>query len=217
MVINSTVESLSPRKTRRQLLSEWRRGEILQAARRLFAHLGYPATNVEDIAKEASMAKGTVYLYFKSKEEIFAAVLADDLEGLTNKTIEAMSAVETFPDRLTVFLNLRLEYLKHNQDFLKVYLAEFGSRGSRSSLISVVIDKLTRRGIEFMSRCLEQAVTRNEIRAIPAEAAALAIYDLARGFAERHLSGWADLTLEEDLAFTHSLIFNGLQKPGETS
>ena len=212
MVIKVTDPSSAHRKTRKELLSEWRQDEILQAACRIFARLGYSATNVEDIAKEAGMAKGTVYLYFKSKEEIFAAVLARDVESLTDRTIEGMSAVETFADRLTVFLNLRVAYLQHNQDFLRVYFEEFGSRCSRSPLMSEVIDKLFWRSVEFMRHCLEQAIARNEIRPIPVEPAAFAIFDLAKGFAERHLRGWAHLTLEEDVAFTHSLILNGLQK-----
>src|SRR5882724_327139 len=113
MVTKVTELSSALRKTRKDVLSEWRRDEILQAACRIFASLGYSAANVEDIAKEAGMAKGTVYLYFKSKEEIFAAVLARDLESLTDRTIEGMSAVESFADRLTVFLNLRSAYIQH--------------------------------------------------------------------------------------------------------
>src|SRR5882724_8325558 len=100
MVIEMTNQPSPPRKTGKELLSEWRHNEVIEAACRIFARLGYSATNVDDIAKEAAMAKGTIYLYFKSKEEIFAAVLARDLECLINKTIEGMSAVETFADRL---------------------------------------------------------------------------------------------------------------------
>jgi AcrR family transcriptional regulator len=207
-----TVQPSSSRKTRKELLSEWRHGEVLQAARRIFARLGYSAANVEDIAKEAGMAKGTIYLYFKSKEEIFAAVFGNDIESLTDRTIEAMSAVETFGDRLMVFLNLRLAYLRDNQDFVRMYFAEFGGASSCSTVISEIKARHVRRGIEFMRSCLEQAIGRNEIRAVPLEATAFAIFDLARGFAERHLRGWAHLTLEEDVAFTHSLILNGLQK-----
>jgi AcrR family transcriptional regulator len=203
------------RKTRKELLSGWRQDEILQAACRIFARLGYSATNVEDIANEAGIAKGTVYLYFKSKEEIFAAVLARDVESLTDRTIEGMSAAETFAGRLMVFLNLRVAYLQHNQDFLRVYFAEFGSRCSRSAFSSEVIDKLFWRSVEFMRHCLEEAIASNEIPPIPVEPAAFAIFDLAKGFAERHLRGWAHLTLEEDLAFTHSLILNGLRKTND--
>jgi TetR/AcrR family acrAB operon transcriptional repressor len=206
-----TDQQALARKARKELLSEWRHQEILEAARRIFARLSYAATNVEEIAKEAGVAKGTVYLYFKSKEETLAAVLANDLEGLVKKTIEGMSIPKTFAERLTVFLNLRVDYLQHNQDFLRICYDEFGSRCSRSKLISDVIDKPFRRGFDFMCQCLDQAIAQGELRAIQVEPAAFAIFDLARGFAERHLRGWAELSLEEDVAFTHSLILNGLQ------
>jgi TetR/AcrR family acrAB operon transcriptional repressor len=205
-----TNQQTLARKARKELLSEWRHHEILEAARRIFARLSYAATNVEEIAKEAGTAKGTVYLYFKSKEEILAAVLASDLECLVDKTIAGMSTPKTFAERLTVFLNLRSDYLQHNQDFLRICFDEFGSRCSRSKLISEVIDKPFKRGFDFMRRCLEQAIAQGELRAIPVEPAALAIFDLARGFLERHLRGWAQLSLEEDVAFTHSLILYGL-------
>src|ERR1700689_2986545 len=126
MVIDMTQMSEPVRRTRKEVLSAWRHQEVLEAARCIFARLGYAATNVEEIAKEAGMAKGTVYLYFKSKEEVFAALLASDLESLVSKTIDRMSATRTFAERLTVFLNLRLAYLQHNQDFLNIYFAEFG-------------------------------------------------------------------------------------------
>lgn len=211
MVIEVTAMPDPVRRTRKEVLSEWRHQEVLEAARRIFARLGYAATNVEDIAREAGMAKGTVYLYFKSKEEVFAAVLANDLECLTGKTIEDMSAAQTFEDRLAVYLNLKVAYLRHNRDFLRIYFDEFGSRGSRSALVSEVIDKLFWRAMDFMRQCLEQAIAEGELRAIPVEPAAFAIFDLARGFAERHLRGWSHLSLEEDAAFTHTLILKGLR------
>jgi AcrR family transcriptional regulator len=158
------------------------------------------------------MAKGTVYLYFRSKEKVFAAVLARDLEHLTKQLIEGMSAANIFADRLTLFLNLYCSYLQRNQDFTRIYLAEFGVRSSRSTTISEVIDTRFLHATEFMRRCVEQAIYRNEIHDIPVDAAAFAIYDLARGLAERHLHGRVQLTLEQDLAFTRSLILRGLQK-----
>jgi AcrR family transcriptional regulator len=211
MAIELTEVSEPARKTRKEVLSEWRHQEVLEAARRIFARLGYTATNVEDIAKEAGMAKGTVYLYFKSKEDVFVAVLARDLECVTNETIKDMSAAKTFADRLAVYLSLKVAYLRHNQDFLRIYFAEFDSRGSRSALVSEVIDKLFWRSMDFMRQCLEQAIAQGELREIAVESAAFAIFDLARGFAERHLRGWSHLSLEEDAAFTHSLILKGLR------
>jgi AcrR family transcriptional regulator len=200
------------RKTRKELLSELRHQEVVESARHIFARLGYEATNVEEIAREAGMAKGTIYLYFKSKEDVFAAVIASDLQTLTEKTIQGMSAAKTFDEQLRVFLNLRKEYMQHNQDFLRIYFAEFGSRGSRTKLSSEAIDALYWRGVEFMHQCLRQAIERGELRQVPVESATFAIFDVAKGFGERHLRNWANLTMEEDLAFTHSFILKGLAK-----
>jgi len=212
MVSIVTGEPDPARKTRKEVLSEWRHKEILETARRIFASLGYAATNVEEIAREAGMAKGTLYLYYKSKEDVLVAVLASDLESLTNKTIDGMSAAKTFEERLTVFLNLRLAYLQHNQDFLRIYFAEFGGRCTRPARRSEVLDMYFWRAIDFMRQCLQEAMAQGELRAVPVEPAAFAIFDLTKGFLERHLRGWAHLPLEEDLAFTHSLIMNGLRK-----
>jgi AcrR family transcriptional regulator len=189
----------------------WRQRGVTDAARRIFARLGYSAASVEDIAKEAGVAKGTVYLYFRSKEEVFAAVLARDLEQLTRQIIEGMSAANTFADRLTLFLNVYCTYLQRNEDFTRVYLAEFGVRWSRSARIPEVIETRFAQATEFMRRCLKQAVARNEIHDIPVDAAAFTIYDLARGLAERHLHGRVQLTFEQDLTFTRSMILSGLQ------
>ena len=111
------------RNTRRKLLSEWRRHEVLDAVRRIFARLGYAAVNVEKIAKEAGMAKGTIYLYFKSKEEIIAAVIASD----ANRMIKDISDAKTFEERLTVFLNQYLAHLQSNKNLVRIAV-----RSSRS-------------------------------------------------------------------------------------
>lgn len=211
MVSEMTPSPSEPRKTRKEVISEWRHHEVLEAACRIFARQGYGNTNVEDIAKEAGIAKGTIYLYFKSKEEVLAAVLVRDLEALTQQSIDAMSKVDTFAAQLEVFLSTRGAYIRNNEDFLRVFFAEFGGRGSKPTCVTQAVDKLYRQGVEFMSKCLEQAIARGEVRPLAAEAAAFAIHDLARGFGERHLRGSSVLSLEEDLAFAHSLIMNGLK------
>jgi AcrR family transcriptional regulator len=203
-------QSLKPRKTRKEILSVWRQGEVTEAARRIFARLGYSVASMDAIAKEAGMAKGTVYLYFRSKEHLFAAVLAHDLDHLARQIIEGMSVANIFADRLTLFLSLYCTYLQRNQDFTRILLVDSGVRWSRSTMIHEVIETRLLRVTEFMRRCLEQAIARKEIHDVPVDAAAFAIYDLARGLAERHLHGRVKLTLEQDLAFTHSLILRGL-------
>ena len=65
-----------------QSVSERKKTAILDAARAVFSRKGYADAAVEDVAEEAHIAKGTVYLYFKSKEEMYLAALAKDLRAI---------------------------------------------------------------------------------------------------------------------------------------
>lgn len=59
----------SAMKTKQQVVSEFRRTAIVDAARTVFARKGFARGIMDEIANEAKMAKGTVYLYFRSKKE----------------------------------------------------------------------------------------------------------------------------------------------------
>src|SRR5260370_32368855 len=66
-----------------------RRREILMGAARAFAHGGYDATNMDQIAHECGLAKGHIYHYFRSKEEIFTEIRTDAVRRL----IERLTAI----------------------------------------------------------------------------------------------------------------------------
>ena len=56
-----------------------RPGELLSAALDLFVEKGYAATRVEEVARRAGVSKGTLFLYFASKEDLFKAVVRENL------------------------------------------------------------------------------------------------------------------------------------------
>lgn len=69
-----TSADLGHRARRTEIIRAARREEILSAARRVFAKQGFKGTTIADIAAEAGIALGTIYLYFPSKEDVFAAL-----------------------------------------------------------------------------------------------------------------------------------------------
>jgi AcrR family transcriptional regulator len=79
------------RSTRAELAKAARREEILAAARRVFAARGFRGTTIADIADEAHIALGTIYLYFPSKDAVFGA-LSDQLHALIAATIANVPA-----------------------------------------------------------------------------------------------------------------------------
>ena len=66
---------------KRERRKEARPGELLDAALDLFVEKGYAATRVEEVAARAGVSKGTLFLYFPSKQELFKAVVRENLSG----------------------------------------------------------------------------------------------------------------------------------------
>src|SRR6516165_6481790 len=101
-----------------------RKRAILDAARTVFSRKGYSETAVDDVAEEARVAKGTLYLYFRSKEELYLAALASDLRAMNAQGRAEMEQAGNLRDKLRAFLRVRLEYSKSREAFLRIYLAE---------------------------------------------------------------------------------------------
>jgi len=91
------------RSQRAELAKAARRDEILAAARRVFAERGFRGTTIADIAGEAGIALGTIYLYFPSKEAVFAALnqrLGEIVSGSVQDIPPTRSVVETTRKRV---------------------------------------------------------------------------------------------------------------------
>ncbi len=87
--------------TKRERRKEARPGELLEAALDLFVEKGFAGTRVEEVAARAGVSKGTLFLYFASKEDLFKAVV---LESLANRFVEWNAELATFPGNTTEML-----------------------------------------------------------------------------------------------------------------
>ena len=108
--------------------SSGKRESILRAATRVFARNGYFNSKVADIARAADVADGTVYLYFKSKEEILHSIFDQNMaEAITSgrKLIKALSDPR---EKLRRIARLHLERLGADRDLAVVFQVEL--RGS---------------------------------------------------------------------------------------
>src|SRR5579864_3593070 len=101
-----------------QSVSDRKRASILDAARRVFSRKGYAEAAVDDVAEHAHIAKGTLYLYFKSKEELYLAALVSDLRAMSADARRRMESVPGFRDKLREFFTVRLDYCRSHENFL---------------------------------------------------------------------------------------------------
>jgi AcrR family transcriptional regulator len=208
MVISSQSGG-SPR--RRQATAERRRA-ILDAARTVFARQGYASTVVEDIARQAEIAKGTLYLYFPSKEQIYWEALLEDARRLDDDTRAAMARVESWRDKLRAYLEVRLGYIEGHQDFVRIYLTEFRSMCLQRKPLHAELYRVSEQGEAQLAQMFAAAAARGEIRAIDPELAAATVTELTRGLIERRLRAWARTPCPAATEFALELLCRGLER-----
>lgn len=117
-----------PHAKPRQRRKEARPGEILEAAFEEFAQKGFAATRVDDVALRAGITKGTVYLYFPSKEELFVATFKE----MVQPTLDLLSSLATNPkgpamDILRAYFRFVYDALVHDRrgrELLRLLLAD---------------------------------------------------------------------------------------------
>jgi len=105
-----------------------KRAAIIRAAIRVFAHNGYFNSKVADIAREAGVADGTVYLYFKSKEEILHSIFDRSVDEAVADARKQLDAISDPREKLRQIARLHLERLGADRDLAVVFQVEL--RGS---------------------------------------------------------------------------------------
>jgi len=138
-----------------------RREEILASARRVFATRGFRGTTIADIAEDAGIALGTVYLYFASKEDVFAALnqqLHAIIAGaLSRPPGESSSLEQAVRDRITdVF-----EACAANRDLVRLVVLN----ADRESDVSRRLRAANEQSAKPLDRALRRAVDAGVIRA----------------------------------------------------
>jgi TetR/AcrR family fatty acid metabolism transcriptional regulator len=101
-----------------------KRRRILDAAVCVFARKGYFAARVSDVAKKAGVADGTIYLYFRNKEDILVRLFDEVMSEHVAMAREAVRALSTAPERLLVIAQHHLEVLGDNRDLAAVFQVE---------------------------------------------------------------------------------------------
>jgi AcrR family transcriptional regulator len=88
------------------------REQLVQAARQVFVRYGYKKTALDDIAREARKGKSTIYYYFKSKDEIFKAVIDAEAEIRAKTIDDQISIIEDPQLKLKTYIYVRMLSLK---------------------------------------------------------------------------------------------------------
>jgi AcrR family transcriptional regulator len=193
-------------KTKQQVVSEFRRTEIVDAARTIFARRGFASGLMDEIAKEAGVAKGTLYLYYHSKAAIYRAVLDHDMKALNKSTLDRLDQAKGLKDKIRAFALVRLERAEANREFIRIMDSEGGALSySRSQYRDWLREPVLR-----LASAIGKAAEQGKIRRVDPEKTAWLIVDMTRGTIQRRLLSQSTAAPAVDAEFLLDIIWASL-------
>lgn len=208
------------RKERRTRERQARREAILDAAREVFFSRGLMATTVDDIAMRCGLAKGTLYLYFKSKEDIYVSLME---EGglLLKKEMEKVKELPLKSDRLLKrLLDVYYGFYKKHRDYFRIM---FLSRHPdvQAKVSKDILERCMENGREclmIVGGAIQNGVVSGLFRKVDSWAAANILWAAVNGIimiyeqGPSHPEELVGIPLEEMLEIHFQLTMEGLKK-----
>ncbi|MFA5182803.1 MAG: TetR/AcrR family transcriptional regulator [Syntrophales bacterium] len=107
---------------RRKREKENRKNAILKAARKLFFDKGFKDVTVESIAKKAELSKGSVYLYFKSKEDIYTQILLSDIDKFHKVMANLIQEGQSSSTMLMSLANIYADFFMNDRELFRIMM-----------------------------------------------------------------------------------------------
>jgi AcrR family transcriptional regulator len=190
---------------KQKIVAEFRRSEILAAATKVFGNKGFEATRMEEIAKAAKLAKGTLYLYFDSKDTIYQATVRQALIELAALTEEQVQKESTLAGKVAAFIRVRVAFWDEQQSFYRVILSL--SREGHHRKRSIAWQRET---VLYLQAIFAEGAKAGEIPQQDFLGAAWAMMDTIRGTSERRIYTEGRST-EDDTRFLTEFLLRALQ------
>jgi len=195
-------------------VSAERKNQIVEAAMLVFARLGLGKARMDDVAQEAGLSKGTLYLYFKSKDAVIGAILD---YFLTRELVNAQQAIQscaTATEKLHVFSDVMVRDIKRMKPLMSLYF-EFMSLAMRKKSARDSIRKIFDDFIEILRPIMEEGVAIGEFRDINIEDAVLTAGAIFEGSILLWVYDPVRVDLEHTISAGIDLLVNGLKASGE--
>lgn len=186
------------------------REKILAVAARMFGKYGFQKTTVDEIARTAHKAKGSVYYYYKSKEDLFLAVVIQEIQvlksGLTRVIVDSHDATSMIKSYLMNRMVLMKDAVNYHESLRADFVADF-------SFLNDCRDDFTRFEIGLMKAILDRGVRENKFMIKDTQATAqviiLAMKAIEIPFYHQHKIAEYEHTIIELL----DILIKGLEKP----
>jgi len=196
---------------RRKRERENRKNAILKAARKLFFEKGFRQVTVENIARKAEFSKGSIYLYFNSKEEIYSQILLNDIDKFHDSVADILQGPSSASEALIRVAEIYVDFFLNDRELFRI-LMNFMLHNNDMNLpedINNHIIKTTNRTISIIEQVFKYGIEKGEFPPdINLRMNRNAIWGLLNGIISLHLFTGKESGRTEVI---HSTIKSGLE------
>jgi len=182
---------------------------IVDVAQRLFAKYGFKKTTIDEIAHSAHIAKGSIYYYFDSKEDIFRAVLDKENRLWSQKVREVINRASTPQEKLRAYLVTRMKYLSKLTNFYSALREEYLEH---YSFVENIRKKYFREEIEIVKAILKEGTEKRVFQIEDLELMAFVIVATLKGLEYPWTMEIPTPDIEKRVDLLLKVLFNGLLK-----
>ena len=186
------------------------RAEIVSVARKVFSKQGFKKTTMEDIARGAGKGKSSIYYYYKSKEEIFEAVVEKEADELRS-TLEKVISIRNDPmGKLKDYIMFRLYHVKTVSNF---YAALKEDSHDQMRFVEDVRKKFEEQEFQMVCNILDTGIKEGAFKINDSKIGSIAITTMLKGLAlPLFLNKYTRTEKEEILDGLIQVLFYGLIK-----
>jgi TetR/AcrR family transcriptional regulator, fatty acid metabolism regulator protein len=199
-------------KSKEEVVQEFRMQSLQEATMRVIARRGIAAATMQEIADEAGVAKGTIYLYFKDRDELVETTFENTINDLHNRIDAAMQSGASFERNLRATLHELFEFFRQNGEFFRLYTSHrFPEGSSQQQHRQRRQCESYRARTEKFAAILAEAMDRGEIRRTDPQRLALFITEGTNAIVVERVTEKSSPSAEADVDMVMKIILDGIR------
>ncbi|HOK56202.1 MAG TPA: TetR/AcrR family transcriptional regulator [bacterium] len=189
---------------------ENKRKLIIKVAEKLISQKGYSKTTIEEITRKAGIGKGTFYLYFKNKNDLFFSIIKEEFENLMLKIKKEVEGIDDFFERLKKEIEMYLDYHEKNYAFFKILLQE--KPFIRKKSFEKFWKDFFERWDNFMKKGFEEQIKKNKIKKFDLEDIIYSLIGILHGNIHRWILNERKYSLVKKKEVIFKIFIEGIRR-----
>jgi TetR/AcrR family transcriptional regulator len=179
---------------------------IFESAAGVFSKKGYHKTTVEEIAAAIGVSKGTIYYYFKNKEELYLAILREGIDLFHEQLSLAAQSPAGPRDKIKKLIRGHFIFCEKEKDLVFLFLKELGSTDFSREILADMLAKC----LQVFRNVLEEGIAKKVFRPVNPEIITSALFGMLTITAFHYLSYSRGIPLEPASLALEDIFFNGI-------